>query len=229
MFWSTLEHMAIFGVITIFVQMVIGFIMAVLLSDSSVRGRAIYKVIIFLPVVLAPAVLATAFREIFAADGQFNQMLQLVGLGSLQQSWLADPRFALYAVVVVQIFEWTGFSFILYQAAITQLDPSLFEAAQIDGAGTWKSLRWILIPQLRGTHATLLLLGTIGLLKTFDIVYLTTDGGPAGTTEFLTTYIYRQTIEQFHAGYAAALSIVLLLLSLALTLVQARANRIEDN
>jgi raffinose/stachyose/melibiose transport system permease protein len=228
-FWATLGHMVIFGIITIFVQMVLGLVMAIVLSGSAVWGKPVYKVIVFIPVVLAPAVIATAFREIFAADGQFNQLLHFLGLGVLEHPWLADPRFALYALVAIQIWEWTGFSFILYQAAITQVDPVLFEAAQIDGAGNGKILRWILIPQLKGTHATLVLLGTIGLLKTFDIVYLTTGGGPAGTTQFLATYIYQETIDQFHAGYASALSIVLLLLSVALTLVQVRINKIRED
>lgn len=223
-FWESLSHIAIFGVIVILVQMVLGLAMALLLSGP-VFGRGFYKVVVFLPVVLAPAAVATAFRQIFSPNGQFNGLLSAVGLDGLTQAWVADPRFALYALAAINIWQWTGFSFILYQAAITQIEHEVFEAAQIDGAGALRTIWSIVIPQLKGTHATLALTGVIGALKTFDIVWLVTGGGPGTSTEFLTTYLYRQAVQQFNTGYAAALSIVLLVLALLLTALQMRAYR----
>lgn len=227
-FWASLSHVAIFGVIAIVVQMVLGLIMATLLAGRSVFGRPVYKVLLFIPVVLAPAVVATAFREILAPDGQFNQLLQHLGLAGANTAWLADPNIALYSLAAINIWQWTGFSFLLYQAAISQIDTNLFEAASIDGANSFQTFRSILLPQLKGTHATLALTGCIGALKTFDIVYLTTGGGPGRSTEFLTTYIYKQAIEQYHAGYSAALSIVLLVLALILTSIQIRLYRFGE-
>jgi raffinose/stachyose/melibiose transport system permease protein len=227
--WQALGHVAIFGVLTILIQMVLGLIMAILLTSNAVFARPVYKVILFLPVVLAPAAVATAFRGILAPDGQFNGLLQSFGIHGADAAWLADPHFALYSIAAINIWQWTGFSFLLYQAAISQIDQSLFEAAAIDGAGTFKVVRYILLPQLRGTTATLALTGCIGALKTFDIVYLTTGGGPGTSTEFLTTYIYKQVIEQYHAGYSAALSIILLVLALALTAIQIRAYRFGED
>jgi raffinose/stachyose/melibiose transport system permease protein len=227
-FWRTIQHMVVFGILTIGIQMALGLLLALFLSSPAVRWGGVYRVLVFLPVVLAPAVISTAFRQIFAANGQFNSLLEAIGLGALANPWLADPKFALYALIVIHIWEWTGFSFILYQAAISQIDDSELEAAQIDGAGSWRIIRSVVVPQLIGTHLTLILLGTIGVLKTFDIVYLTTAGGPAGSTEFLTTYIIKQAIGQFNAGYSAALSVVLLLLALAFTLVQVRVQRDRD-
>ena len=223
-FWSSVGHVAVFGVIVILVQMVLGLAMALLLNGP-VIGRGLYKVIIFMPVVIAPAAISIAFRQFFATDGVFNGILSFFGLDFLTQAWLADPTTALYALAIINIWQWTGFSFILYQAALAQLDQNLFEAAQIDGAGDWRIVRSIVIPQLSGTHFTLALVGVIGALKTFDIVYLTTGGGPGRSTEFLTTYIYKQTVEQFNTGYAAALSMALLALALATTWVQMRAYR----
>lgn len=227
--WQALGHVAIFGVLSIIIQMVLGMIMAILLTSNAVFARPIYKVILFLPVVLAPAAVATAFRGILAPDGQFNALLQSLGVPSANAAWLADPHFALYSIAAINIWQWTGFSFLLYQAAISQIDQTLFEAAAIDGAGTFKVVRYILLPQLRGTTATLALTGCIGALKTFDIVYLTTGGGPGRSTEFLTTYIYKEVIEQYHAGYSAALSIILLVLALVLTTVQIRAYRFGED
>jgi len=156
-----------------------------------------------------------------------NDALQTVGLGWLQQAWIADPNVALYALAGVNIFQWTGFSFILYQAALSQIDQSSLEAAQLDGAGTWQTIRHIVIPTVRPTHLTLVLTGVIGSLKTFDIVFLITGGGPGRSTEFLTTYIYKQSVMQFHVGYGAALSIVMLLLALILTVVQTRIYKLD--
>lgn len=227
-FWTALGHVAIFGVVTIVVQMAIGLTMAVLLSGTAVKGKAIYSVIMFIPVVLAPAAIATAFREILNVNGQFNQTLRAFGFSEADTAWLADPQFALLAICAINIWQWSGFSFLLYQAAISQLDQNTFDAASIDGAGFWRMGRHILLPQLSGTHATLALTGCIGALKTFDIVFLTTGGGPGRSTEFLTTYIYSQIVERYHAGYSAALSVVLLVLALILTAIQLRVYKIGD-
>ena len=226
--WQSLGHVFVFGVLTIFIQMALGLVMAILLSGDAVWGRPVYKVIMFLPVVLAPAAVATAFRGMLAPDGQFNDLLHTFGVQGATP-WLADPNLALYALAAINIWQWTGFSFLLYQAAISQIDQSLFEAAAIDGAGAVKVVRYILLPQLKGTHATLALVGCIGALKTFDIVYLTTGGGPGRSTEFLTTYIYKQVIEQYHAGYSAALSLILLGIALVFTTIQIRAYRFGED
>lgn len=225
-FWSSLSHFAVFAVITVLVQMVVGLALALVFSGP-ILGRSVYKALVFIPVVLAPSAVSTAFRQFLRPDGQVNHVLDAIGLGSLGQAWIADPKFALYALAGVNIFQWTGFSFILYQAALSQIDPHNLEAAQIDGAGTWRTIRYIVVPQLRATHMTLTLTGVIGALKTFDIVYLITGGGPGRSTEFLTTYIYKESIMQFHVGYGAALSVVLLILALLLTLVQLRLYRID--
>jgi len=225
-FWSSLSHISVFGAITVIVQMVLGLGLALVFS-APIVGRGVYKALVFIPVVLAPAAISTAFRQFLRPDGQVNDALQTVGLGWLQQAWIADPNVALYALAGVNIFQWTGFSFILYQAALSQIDQSSLEAAQLDGAGTWQTIRHIVIPTVRPTHLTLVLTGVIGSLKTFDIVFLITGGGPGRSTEFLTTYIYKQSVMQFHVGYGAALSIVMLLLALILTVVQTRIYKLD--
>lgn len=223
-FWTSLSHVAIFAVVTIVAQMAIGLTMAILLSGRIFLG-GVYKVVMFLPVVLAPAAIAVAFRDILSPGGGVNEVLRAIGLDGLTRAWIAEPETALMAIAVINIWAWTGFSFILYQAALGQIDTDHIEAAQLDGAGRLRTLWSIVVPQLSGTHTTLVLIGVIGALKTFDIVYLTTGGGPGRSTEFLTTYIYKTAIDGFQAGYAAALSILLLVISLVLTLIQMRVNR----
>ncbi|MGS2619647.1 carbohydrate ABC transporter permease [Micromonospora sp. LZ34] len=223
--WMALKHSLIFSV-AIVIQMAIGLVAAVLLH-SRIPGRTVYKVIIFLPTMLATAVMAPVFREILATDGPLNQSLRAVGLDALAQSWLADPDLALYSLIAINVWQWTGLSFILYYAGLTQIDPEIYEAARLDGAGNGRILLSIITPMMRGTHVTLLILGVMGVLKTFDVVFLVTGGGPANATEFLPTYIYETTITRFDAGYGAALSVILLLISLAFTIWQMRRYRMS--
>ncbi|SEE20485.1 carbohydrate ABC transporter permease [Ruania alba] len=225
-FWTALSNVVIFGVVTILVQMGVGLLLALVLSGPVV-GRGIYRAIVFIPVVLAPAAVSTAFRQFYHPDGKVNELLGIVGLDALQRAWIADPDVALFALTAVNIFAWTGFSFLLYQAGLSQIDTSHLEAAQLDGAGTVRTVWSVVVPQLRMTHVTLALTGVIGSLKMFDFVFLITGGGPGRSTEFLTTYIYKEAIVQFNVGYGAALSMVVLVIALLLTVIQMRIYRLD--
>ena len=227
LFWLTLRHLLIFFALTIPVQMALGFMIALLLQ-TRVAGSMLVKACIFVPVVLAPAVVGSAFRQILAADGALNQALDAVGLGALSHPWLADPSTALFAVAAINVWQWTGFSFILYQAALSQVDGEVLEAARLDGASVSRTVLSIIAPLLRGTHITLLVIGCIGSLKTFDLVYVLTGGGPARSTELLTTYLYSRTVVQFDVGYGAALTVVLLMFSVVLSTVQSRVSERSD-
>lgn len=213
-FWDTIRHTVLFFVVTFTVQTAIGFTFAALLH-SKVKLANLYKVIIFVPVVLAPATMAPIFRQIFSATGQFNTILGDIGLGSLEHPWLAQSSTALPVIMAITIWEWTGVTFILYFAAMTQIDKEIVEAARIDGANGLRVLTRIVWPSVRGTTIALAMLSVIGALKTFDVPYLVTLGGPNYATEFLGTFIYRVSIPQAEVGYGAALSIMLLILSLA--------------
>lgn len=225
-FWAALRHTAVFYVVTFVVQTALGFILAAIMH-SRVRLPTLHKVIIFVPTVLAPATMAPVFRLFFADDGMLNEILRGVGLGSLAHPWLADSTTALPALMLITIWQWTGLTFILYYAAMSQIEPELLEAARLDRAGNLRTLWYIVWPGCRGTTVSLAMLGFIGALKTFDIPYLVTTGGPYHSTEFLGTYIYRIGIRQAHIGYAAAISIVLLVLAIAGAVVMSRANRKE--
>jgi raffinose/stachyose/melibiose transport system permease protein len=213
-FWDTIRHTVVFFVVTFTVQTAIGFTFAALLH-SKVKLPNLYKVIIFIPVVLAPATMAPIFRQIFSATGQFNTILGDIGLSSLEHPWLAQSSTALPVIMAITIWEWTGVTFILYFAAMTQIDKEIVEAARIDGANGLRVLTRIVWPSVRGTTIALAMLSVIGALKTFDVPYLVTLGGPNYATEFLGTFIYRVSIPQAEVGYGAALSIMLLILALA--------------
>lgn len=223
-FWLTIQHTVIFFVATFTIQTALGILFAVLLH-SRIRGGVLYKVIIFVPVVLAPAIMAPVFRQIFAANGQLNWVLEHIGLGFLAQPWLAQSSTALPVIIAITVWQWTGLNFILYYAAMSQIEPEILEAARIDGAGNVRVLFSIIWPAVRGTTIALATLSAIGALKTFDIPYLVTIGGPNYATEFLGTMIYRETIPQADVGYGAALSVMLLALALAMGILISRRRR----
>ncbi|HEX4087561.1 MAG TPA: sugar ABC transporter permease [Trebonia sp.] len=213
-FWDAIRHTIYFFAVTFTVQTALGFTFAALLH-SKVKLPNLYKVIIFIPVVIAPATMAPIFRQVFSATGQFNTVLTDIGLGSLAHPWLAQESTALPVIMAITIWEFTGVTFILYFAAMTQIDPETLEAARIDGANAFQLLTRIVWPNVRGTTIALAMLSVIGALKTFDVPYLVTLGGPNYATEFLGTFIYRISIPQAEVGYGAAISIMLLILALA--------------
>lgn len=217
-FWLALRHTVFFFVVTFAVQTVLGLVFAVLLH-SKVWVAPLYKVVIFVPVVLAPAIMAPVFRNLFASNGVFNQILQTIGLGSFAQPWLAQSSTAMFVLVVMNIWHSTGFAFLLYYSAMGQIEPEIIEAARIDGAGNIRVFWHVIVPGVRGTMLALAILAVIGTLKLFDIPYLVTLGGPNYATEFLGTFIYRQTVPLGYVGYGAAISIALLVLALSISIV----------
>jgi raffinose/stachyose/melibiose transport system permease protein len=217
-FYDALRHTVIFFVVTFVGQALIGFVFAVLLH-SGVKLAVLYKILIFVPVVVAPATMAPIFRVMFTPTGQFNSLLRIVGLGSLQQAWLGQSSTALGVILAIAIWSGTGVSFILYFAAIGQIDPEMIESARLEGAGNIRIVLSIIWPNLRGTTVAIAMLTAIGSLKLFDIPQLVTEGGPNYATEFLGTLIYRQGVPLAAVGYASALSMTLLVLAIAAAII----------
>lgn len=220
-FWGALRHTVILFLVSFAAQTALGVVLAALLH-SRVWFGVVYKVIIFLPVVIAPAVMAPVFRLIFAGSGPFNATLELIGLGSLAQPWLGQSATALWVIIAIQVWQGTGISFILYYAAMSQIEPELLEAARIDGAGNARVLWSIILPGVRGTMVALAMLTAITSLKLFDIPFLVTLGGPNFASEFLGTFIFRQTIPLGRVGFGAAASILVLVLALGTAVLLSR-------
>ena len=220
---KALGNQILWGVITISSQMFLGLSMAILLR-SKVRFKIVYKIIFFFPNIISIAVVAYVFNRIYDNNfGELNYFLEMIKLNILTHPWLGDPDTALYCLMVANIWQWTGFSFLLYHAGLTQINEDLYESARIDGANIFNIVRNIVIPLLKPTHIALLILGVIGTLKTFDIIYLTTRGGPARSTEFLSTYVFQAGIIEFKASYASTIALMIVLIALALTIIQVKA------
>lgn len=227
-FWQSLGNTLMFAVMAVGIQMILGFGLAVLVRTRT-AGIALLRTVLFIPVVLSGAVVATSFRELLAPDGSFNQMLRLLGWENASQPWLADPGSALFVIAAINIWQYSGYSFVIYDAALGQIDQSIIEAARIDGASTLALLALIITPLLRGSHLILIVLGFIGSLKTFELIFLTTRGGPGTATEFVSTYVFRMAITQFDAAYSATLSISLVVVALIFATMQVRLSRAEKD
>lgn len=222
-FWQALRNTAVFFVVTFVIQNFLGFVFAAILH-TEVKFATLHKCLVFIPTILAPATMAPVFRMLFSPQGMLQDMFDALGTG-ITVDWLSKPASALVVLMAVTIWQYTGMSFILYFASMSQIEKELLEAARLDGAGNIRALTSIVWPSCMGTTVSLAMLGVIGALKTFDVPYLITTGGPNHATEFLGTYIYRQGIRQSHLGYAAALSVILLVLAVVGALLTNRASK----
>jgi multiple sugar transport system permease protein len=150
--------------------------------------------------------------------GLFNYVLHLLGLP--QQQFLQDPNQAIYCIVAMTVWGWLGFDVIVYLAALQGIPQDLLEASEIDGAGKWRTFRSVVVPLLGPATLFLVVWSTINALQLFDEIYVTTRGGPLGSTTVIVYYLYQQAFQYFNGGYGAAIAYVLFVGILVVTLVQ---------
>lgn len=145
--------------------------------DSKIRTKSILKVVFFAPAIFSPLVVGYTWLYIYEPqNGLLNVLLRSLGLGNMEQSWLGDPAFALYAIVVMMLWQYIGYSMIIFLANLQTIPGDLYEAADIDGAGGWRKFRFITFPMLAPSMTINIVLASIGSLKAFDIIYVTTKG-----------------------------------------------------
>lgn len=215
------RNVLVFAVLTIPFQMVLGLLLAVALEGRGLL-RATLRTLLFLPVVLTPVVVGYLYADLLeASNGPINSALRAIGMGFATQEWLANPDLALPVVAFVNVWMWTGFSMAIYQAALTSLDEEVLEAAALDGANRRQTLWHVIVPMLRPAHFSLLILGVIGTLKTFDLVYVLTRGGPDNASQVPTTLLF-QTLLDGRDGRAAAIGTVVFVLAMIITAFQLR-------
>lgn len=209
-------------------SVLIGLAMAVLLNRPG-RGIGLYRAAIYLPMVFSLTVTGMFWRVLYSPDGPVNASLALLGLEGWQRQWLADPDVALYAVLVAAVWRQVGYIMVLYLAGLKGVDPSLEEAAAVDGANRWQRFTKIVFPQLRGVNAVVFAVTVIDSLRTFDIVWAMTRGGPYNSTQLLSTYMFEQGFTLVNLGYGSAIAVVIFLLAIAFIITYlVRSARAED-
>ena len=226
-FWTSVVNNIIFFFGTVFVQAGVGFLIAVLLKKK-LPGSNMFKAVYFMPIAMATSITTAIFKIIMdPTNGSLNNFLRAIHLDMFAVSWLGDKRYALLSVIIVNIFQWMGFSMITYYAGLMALPDDVYEAAKIDGAGFWRTTVSVTFPMLKGTTNVLLILGIVGSLKTFDIVKLLTDGGPGRSTTVLNTYLYEKAFKDFNAGGAAAIGVAILIIAMIMSFLQIKLGK-ED-
>jgi raffinose/stachyose/melibiose transport system permease protein len=203
----------------------IGLMLAAILNHAKVRGLGFFRTVVFLPQVVAMVVVAVAWRRVYAPDGTLNGLLDALGLDSLTRGWLGDYTFALPAVGVVGTWFETGLVTVLLLAGMSRIPPELYEAARLDGAGAVKEFFAVTLPSVRGEIAVALTLTVIAALRTFDLVYITTRGGPGDSTSVPSYEVYHRAFGLSQIGSAAAIGVTLTVIIFAISFV---INRFAD-
>jgi raffinose/stachyose/melibiose transport system permease protein len=200
------------------IPVAVGLVLVAALSRARVRGQAAFRTVLFLPQVIPMVVVAVIWRMIYEpSDGSLNELLGALGLGSLERAWLGDFTFALPAVGVVGTWVMSGLALVLFMAGVQRIPQSLYDAARVDGAGPVREFFAVTLPNLRGELAVALTLTTIAALRNFDLIYITTQGGPGTSTSVPAFEVYNRAFQTGRIGSAAAVGVTLALLIFAIS------------
>lgn len=226
-FHTALKNNAIWVVLFGGSSVIIGLILAVVLNKPR-PGVGVYRSMIYLPMVFSLAVTGLFWRVMYAPGGPINGILGVFGLSRFERGWLADPKLALYAVLIAAVWRQVGYIMVLYLAGLKSCDQTLEEAAAVDGAGRWQRFWHVVMPQLRGVNLVVFAVTVIDSLRTFDIVWTMTRGGPYDSSQLLSTYMFQQAFTLVNLGYGSAIAVVIFALAILFIITYlARATREE--
>ncbi len=208
--------------LTVFPQMIIGFFLAFILNHN-LRGRNLARAIFYLPAVISPVVIGIVWQRIYNPfGGLISDFGFKTGMSFMAQPYLSDPDIAIFSVINVNVWQWTGYSMLMLLAGIQSIPEDIFESAYLEGCSKWQEIRYLVWPMVRGVRMTLILLGVIGALQTFDLVYALTNGGPNNATQMFPVYIYQKAFKLQSMGYGSSLSVVTVAIALGLSLFQTK-------
>ena len=225
LFIGAFKNTIIWMAMAIILPVVTGLGLALLLQEG-IKGANVYKSIFFLPICLSLAVIGQVWIWIYQPDwGLINTFLRAVGLNQLTLAWLANPKTALWAVIIAWSWQQVGLAMVIFLAGLTAVPTELTEAAEIDGASYFKMLRYVVIPLLAPATIVVVALSIINSLKSFDVVYMMTQGGPFHSTDTLAMYMYLQSFKSYFMGYGSAIAVVLFLIALVIITIYFRQVR----
>lgn len=215
---TAFENNLIWTAVMVVAPTVLGLLLALGLNRRF-PGRTIFRSLFYAPGILPLVGVAALWTWMYDPNvGLINAFLRNVGLGGLAQQWLGSPTTALPSVMVASIWQGLGFPMVLFLAGLQSIPEEQYEAARVDGAGTWQRFWHVTLPGLRETYIIVVTLGVIGSFKAFDLIYAMTYGGPGQATQVLASWMYFNTFQYYHAGYGSALAWVILVISLTVTI-----------
>ena len=219
---TAFEHSLVLVVFYAALPIVIGLVLTAALSHARVRGITAVRTVIFLPQVLAAVVIGVAWKWLYDPQGPINSFLGNIGLSSLERPWLGDFTTALPAVGVIGTWVTTGLCLVLFMAGVQRIPLSRYEAARVDGAGPLREFFAVTLPGLRNELAVALSLTVITALRAFDIIFVTTKGGPGSQTTVPSLLIYQRAFVTGQVGSAAAIGAIMGVIILGLAVLITR-------
>lgn len=213
--YEAILHSLVLIVFFSFVPVVVGLLMTALLLGKVRKGMTFFRVVFFLPQVLPLVAVGVTWRWLYSESGVINQLLDLAGLGSLTRPWLGDYDLALIALGLIGTWTMSGLCMMLFLSGAQKIDTALYEAAVLDGAGPFQQFRHVTLPGLRQEITIAGVITTIAALASFDLVFVTTNGGPVGQTNVPALLVYRLAFNEGDIGGASALAVVLTVLVVA--------------
>ena len=223
----TLTNVGIWTVGTLLLPVALGLLLAYL--SVGLRGSAIYRMIFLLPYILSGVAVASIWFHIFRTDGLINNFLRSVGLESLVHSWLLTFPQNTIAMIIAATWGGTGLIVVLFTVGLQNIPLQTVEAATIDGAGAWNMFRHIIWPQLKYIRAVVIGIALANSLRTFDIVWVMTQGGPARTSETLGVTMYRESFLLNRYGYGSSIAVLLMLLVVGVSYFSLRGGLRRDS
>jgi multiple sugar transport system permease protein len=226
-FWRALVNSGAYMAFTVPPQIVLGLLIAILLNNKA-PGRALFRVLFYLPVVTSWVVVSLLFQYLFADSGLVNWMLHDVTHASGHPiSWLSGRWTGMIAISALGVWKGIGWSMMIFLAALQGVPKELLESAQVDGANAWQRFRAVTLPAIWPAGAFVTIMLVIGGFNVFTSVLLMTNGGPADSTQVLLTYMYQQAFKYLNFGYGASIAVLLTLLVFALSMIQLRLFRTD--
>lgn len=211
------------GLISAALSVIVGYLMAEILFSIGRRLSVFYRTLFFIPVMLPLAAVGVMFRFIYNPTyGLLNNFLILIGLSSLTRPWLGDPHLALYSIIVVNIWKTFGLNMMLFFAGLQSVPHDLYESARMDGANRLQEMWYISLPMLRPVTELALVISITFALKTFDLVYVMTQGGPGRATLTIPIWIIENSFRYNKFGYASAIAVVFFVIGFLLVLIVRR-------
>lgn len=213
---NAIKHNLIWMVLIMIVPTVVGAVVALMVSRTK-RGQLLFRAVYYLPYVLSTAVIARVWVALFNPYSGINKIFENLGWTTFAQSkWLGDPKIALYLVAFVDIWHFWGFTMTIFLSALQQVDPTLYEAARMDGANRFQEFWHVTIPGIKPTIAFMVLMSVMWSFLAFNFVWVMTNGGPGTSTELLATIVYKEAFVKYNAGYASAICVLQCILCIAI-------------
>lgn len=229
-FWGAASNTLFFTSVSVVAHLVLGLLFALLLNSPLLgnRTKAIFRTIYVLPWLFTIAIIAVLWRLLLEPNGVVNYLLMSSNLAGSQIEWLSSPETALFAVTFINI--WSGYPFYMTSllAGLQGIPADYYEAAQVDGANAWQRFTRITLPQLQPIIISMALLDFIWTTQQFALIWMTTGGGPLGTTEMLSTYTYKLAFSRYQFGAASASAAIVLVISMVLAFFYVRAQKARD-